>query len=504
MTWFHVHLCPAVMSVNTLLRCSTRLQRKQITSFLVQQRALSGAEAVNALRPFYFAVHPDFFGQYPREREVNENSLKRLNGYLENLQKPGSKVVRPVKLTFYVRDTKETAERQAGIFPSGFRSVTFMLQTNDVLSTVTNILTSCSLPVEHMKELKEGFGTPKGLPNAGVPIYRPIKWDKTYYTFTGFRDPEQELQEARQVEPTLHRWLRNSEPEATKKHNASLPRREELNRLKRELCENFHLSDIRWQRSWGVAHKCSQLQSLSRLSHQNPEALTHLQGHTVVFADQSGMNASGDVMLGTMDVHHQWTKFFQQLPSYRRLQQQTDWLKGRISDLLGGSEVIQLEKLGPIQLIAEHYSTLTTFHNSLMSRGLRLHPRSLHGLTVVLENDRSAPSLHEMGHFIIPTSCDPRKLQLFLQRHASEARSRALHRNRLLAEEEAVVTSCLQRLSLRGLSKEPSVSSTQMILCCRRLMEQHSPLMQGLHVCVSHFYSVMQDGDLCVPWNWKS
>uniref|UniRef100_A0A3Q2E9T9 T cell activation inhibitor, mitochondrial n=1 Tax=Cyprinodon variegatus TaxID=28743 RepID=A0A3Q2E9T9_CYPVA len=445
----------------------------------VQQRALSGAEAVNALRPFYFAVHPDFFGQYPREREVNENSLKRLNGYLENLQKPGSKVVRPVKLTFYVRDTKE------------FRSVTFMLQTNDVLSTVTNILTSCSLPVEHMKELKEGFGTPKGLPNAGVPIYRPIKWDKTYYTFTGFRDPEQELQEARQVEPTL-RWLRNSEPEATKKHNASLPRREELNRLKRE-----------WQRSWGVAHKCSQLQSLSRLSHQNPEALTHLQ-HTVVFADQSGMNASGDVMLGTMDVHHQWTKFqfFQQLPSYRRLQQQTDWLKGRISDLLGGSEVIQLEKLGPIQLIAEHYSTLTTFHNSLMSRGLRLHPRSLHGLTVVLE-DRSAPSLHEMGHFIIPTSCDPRKLQLFLQRHASEARSRALHRN-LLAEEEAVVTSCLQRLSLRGLSKEPSVSSTQMILCCRRLMEQHSPLMQGLHVCVSHFYSVMQDGDLCVPWNWKS
>ena len=35
---------------------------------LVQQRALSGADAVNALRPFYFAVHPDFFGQHPRER----------------------------------------------------------------------------------------------------------------------------------------------------------------------------------------------------------------------------------------------------------------------------------------------------------------------------------------------------------------------------------------------------------------------------------------------------
>lgn len=127
----------------------------------------------------------------------------------------------------------------------------------------------------------------------------------------------------------------------------------------------FDLS-CRWQRSWGVAHRYSQLQSLTRLAHQNPDALIHLQGglslrvlgllpqpssalpqtrfylldflymffwffikeelpqdhllktfscifsfllgHTIVFADQSGMNSSGHVLLGTMDVHHQWTK----------------------------------------------------------------------------------------------------------------------------------------------------------------------------------------------------
>ncbi len=45
-----------------------RLERKCVATRLVLQRALSGADAVNALRPFYFAVHPDFFGQYPRER----------------------------------------------------------------------------------------------------------------------------------------------------------------------------------------------------------------------------------------------------------------------------------------------------------------------------------------------------------------------------------------------------------------------------------------------------
>lgn len=40
-------------------------------------------------------------------------------------------------------------------------------------------------------------------------------------------------------------WLRNNEPEAAKKHRASLPRRDELKRLKRELCQKFALADVR-------------------------------------------------------------------------------------------------------------------------------------------------------------------------------------------------------------------------------------------------------------------
>lgn len=50
----------------------------------------------------------------------------------------------------------------------------------------------------------------------------------------------------------------------------------------------FHLNtwsedntSCRWQRSWGVTHRCCQLQSLSRLSQQNPEAVLNLRGiHT--------------------------------------------------------------------------------------------------------------------------------------------------------------------------------------------------------------------------------
>lgn len=61
---------------------------------------------------------------------------------------------------------------------------------------------------------------------------------------------------------------------------------------------------------------------------------------------------------------------------------------------------------------------------------------------------------------------------------------------------------CVQGLSLKSLSKDPSITSSQMILCCQRLTEQHLPHTQGLHICVSRFFSVMQDGELCIPWDW--
>ena len=50
---------------------------------------------------------------------MNENSLKRLNGYLESLQKPGRSSVHPTKLTFYVRETKENNNVQNDVLATG-------------------------------------------------------------------------------------------------------------------------------------------------------------------------------------------------------------------------------------------------------------------------------------------------------------------------------------------------------------------------------------------------
>ncbi|XP_059584792.1 T-cell activation inhibitor, mitochondrial isoform X3 [Alligator mississippiensis] len=498
---------------------------KILLQWILQARALSGADAINALRPFYFAVHPDFFGQHPREREINENSLKRLNGYLENIQKPGYKPFTPTRLTFYVREREHNSSSvQESLSPSGFRAVSFTLHTRDLLSTVLDILNSCSLSTEHVQSLNASVDSQPHKEAKGT-FYRPIKWDKTYYSFTGFKDPEEELEQAQKMETTLISWLENNEESAIKKLKNSLPRRKELERLKSELCHQLQLSDIRWQRSWDIAHRCSQLHSLSRLAHQRPEVLMNVKGYTVIFTDCSGLSATGHIMLGTMDVHHHWTKIFEILPNYKKLQKKLLLLEDQISHLLGGIQITYIEELQPLLTLEEYYTTLDAFYTRLLNSRLLFHPRSLRGLKMILESDRYAPSLHELGHFSIPAVCDPATLQWFIITKAQQARENLkkkedlfsiMHHHqkmcigsilvgdRLMAMEKELISTSTEKFSLKQLYKEPSVSSAQMINCCKRLLEESLPYLQGMHLCVSHFYSVLQDGDLCIPWNWKS
>ncbi|GJQ86529.1 hypothetical protein Trydic_g10429 [Trypoxylus dichotomus] len=61
-----------------------RLVQHSITCLC--HRNMTTTEVSTALRPFYFSVHPDLFGQYPQQRTTNENSLKLLSSYIENIQ----------------------------------------------------------------------------------------------------------------------------------------------------------------------------------------------------------------------------------------------------------------------------------------------------------------------------------------------------------------------------------------------------------------------------------
>lgn len=227
------------------------------------------------------------------------------------------------------------------------------------------------------------------------------------------------------------------------------------------------------------------------------------KGRVVIFTDRTGMSAAGHVMLGTTDVHHHWTRLFESIPSYYLLQRKVLQLQERVSHLLGGIEIVHIEEMQPLLSLEEYCSALDAFCNKLLKRRVPIHPRSLRGLQMILENDRFVPRLHEMGHFSIPSVCDPASLQWFLVTHAQKARDNLKRKEELKFVEQELTKACTDRASLSRLYKEPSVSSKQMIDCCRRLIEEPLPSLDGMHLCVSHYYSILQDGDLCIPWNWK-
>lgn len=88
------------------------------------------------------------------------------------------------------------------LHPLGFRAVKFTLHTRDLLSTVLYILNSCSLSVEHVQSLNSNV-RPQPPKEAKRMPDRPIKWDKSYYSFTGFRDPDEDLEHVSKMETTL-------------------------------------------------------------------------------------------------------------------------------------------------------------------------------------------------------------------------------------------------------------------------------------------------------------
>jgi len=73
--------------------------------------------------------------------------------------------------------------------------------------------------------------------------------------------------------------------------------------------------------------------------------------------------------------------------------------------------------------------------------------------------------------------------------------------------EKILVEKCVERFELVELLKEENVIADQMIKCCERLIEEGihiESFIQGRQLLVSNYYTVSQDGQICIPWNWKS
>lgn len=168
-----------------------------------QRRSLS-TELAAALRPFYFAVHPDLFEQHPVQRAVNEESLKQLNAHIEvlsnlryNEQQKHCNLNKAQKtLQFYIRTGNVIENRD------NFKLITLNLNDDvnlkDPQTIIERLLELCNLSTEYIRKLRKQSvhrlrNQPSG--NQEPNVYRRQTATDHEYEYEYFNDFEESFQE---------------------------------------------------------------------------------------------------------------------------------------------------------------------------------------------------------------------------------------------------------------------------------------------------------------------
>lgn len=467
-------------------------------------RALSTGEVSTALRPFYFTVHPDLFGQYPTQRTVNENSLKQLSSIIENLQQ--HRPIRPTTLPFYLR-SKDEKEVKAG----KFTLVQIQLKEKDLRKTILSILKTCDLPTTFVDQIQEQK-PPDG--------YKSRFWQRKGYTGENIDFSELEddpiyasiiMKRKINLEPdTLKAYLEKHINEVHVKLETCRPMREEVQKLEKILCSELGIKHIVWDCGWNIAHYRGCLLAFKALAEHHPEPMQVLKNRTLVFANDTGISLEGNVMLNSGEVRHNWLDLIRNIQKYDVVLLRLPAFEKAVSQVLLDIKVGR-RKFMPKVMVSQYERQLRQLTTTLSDyRGRRNYPKvwptNLSTYEIVIEAEAGPLMLSPTGQFIVPSSCPSFLLVNFITENLDEATKRLHHYNNIKYVERELHDKVVKELGLTVLNKDDSITPDLMIQCCERLLLHKNvlaPLLEGVMLWVTHYYSVMSDGVLCIPWDWK-
>ncbi|KAL3206725.1 hypothetical protein MRX96_039975 [Rhipicephalus microplus] len=226
-------------------------------------------------------------------------------------------------------------------------------------------------------------------------------------------------------------------------------------------------------------------------------------------ARTTGVSLDGHIVLSIEDVRHSWLSLLRSLARYDAYVRLVPPAERALSETLRGIRV-EHRKFKPAvaaKAYVQQLSKLTmALYRHIWTKGLPDDwPVRLTDYQLGVECEAGPLMLSPTGQFLTPASCPPALLVDFIGSQLSTAEQRRLLYRSQRRVETQLHQLCVETLNLESLSKEDDVTPDRMALCCERLLRAAlwlEPLLSGCRLHVSHYCSVLQDGLICLPWDW--
>jgi len=179
-----------------------------------------------------------------------------------------------------------------------------------------------------------------------------------------------------------------------------------------------------------------------------------------------------------------------------------------LSQSLRDINIVQ-RQFQPITLVEDYKSRLrklvTGVNDFKTRRSLPSSwPESMSQFKLSVETESGPLMLGPTGIFIVPASCPGFLLMDFITKGMEEAKQRMICASSVVQQEDLLVIKCINELGLIQLDRDDSITSQNMIICCTNLLKEAAKmrhLTHGNHLTVTRYYSVNQDGVICIPWD---
>ncbi|XP_060608555.1 T-cell activation inhibitor, mitochondrial-like [Ruditapes philippinarum] len=468
------------------------LKSFRVKDLSVLKRSLNSSETATALRPFYFAVHPDLFGRHPKERSVNEHSLKILHEYVAELKTQQSYSTKPIDVIFYIRDPNNK---------KSFKDIKISLQSPDIRKTVSTILQACGLPLDYINTVpvqqKSSFQqrTKQG-----------VKW---YTFYDGDLGSRSEAKYKAPAERTLRKWLEENYDRVKRYQEASLETQIEIDSLCEKIVRRVGVESVRWENIWGNRHYIACLRTFNQLSEGQPERMRNtLQDRTLVFGNETGVNLHGEIVLGSEDVVTEWINLLKSVHAYDPMIERLPLMEKELSGLLNNMQIMRRQKREFV--MAQNYEVLLNKMLNSLRRCQQLVVRGLGDqdlshLNLVVECESGPLALSNCGQFLIPASIPGTIMLQFIVENIDRAATFIIDAKLHTFYMDQVLNQCNDVLNVSCIQRDDAITPQQMTTCCQRLLDNRhiiNNLLQGSRLKVSTYYTVMKDGEITIPWNW--